>query len=85
MIYKLVTRVIQCFCFPERPMKGGDILDFKKGPPSKILGPPLNLAPAPNLIFCSGPPQLFWSEIFRCPLPPKIREGGCYHVNVNIK
>ena len=31
MIYKLVTRVIQYFCFPERPMKGGDILDFQKG------------------------------------------------------
>ena len=31
MIYKLVTRVIQYFCFPDRPMKGGDILDFWKG------------------------------------------------------
>ena len=31
MIYRLVTRVIQYFCFPERPMKGGDILDFQKG------------------------------------------------------
>ena len=31
MIYKLLTRVIQYFCFPERPMKGGDILDFQKG------------------------------------------------------
>ena len=31
MIYNLVTRVIQYFCFPEKPMKGGDILDFKKG------------------------------------------------------
>ena len=31
MIYKLVTRVIQYFCFPDRPMKGGDILDFQKG------------------------------------------------------
>ena len=31
MIYKLVTRVIQYFCFSERPMKGGDILDFQKG------------------------------------------------------
>ena len=31
MIYKLVTRVIQYFRFPERPMKGGDILDFKRG------------------------------------------------------
>ena len=34
----------------------------------KILGPPLNLATPTNLIFCSGPPQLFWSEIFSCPL-----------------
>ena len=25
---KLVTRVIQYFCFPGRPMKGGNILDF---------------------------------------------------------
>ena len=35
MIYKLVTRIIlriiQYFCFPDRPMKGGDILDFYKG------------------------------------------------------
>ena len=30
MIYKLVTRVIQYFCFYDRPMKGGDILDFQK-------------------------------------------------------
>ena len=30
MIYKLVARVIQYFCFPERPVKGGDILDFLK-------------------------------------------------------
>ena len=30
MIYKLVTRVIQYFCFPNRPMKGGEILDFFK-------------------------------------------------------
>ena len=27
-LYKLVTRVIQYFCFPNSPMKGGDILDF---------------------------------------------------------
>ena len=26
--YKLVTRVIQYFCFSDKPMKGGDILDF---------------------------------------------------------
>ena len=31
MIYKLVTRDIQYFCFPDRPMKGGDILDFQNG------------------------------------------------------
>ena len=31
MIYKLVTRVIQYFCFPERPLKVGDILDFYIG------------------------------------------------------
>ena len=30
MIYKLVTRVIQYICFPKRPMKDGDILDFQK-------------------------------------------------------
>ena len=28
---ELVARVIQCFCFPERSMKGGHILDFQKG------------------------------------------------------
>ena len=28
MIYKLVAGVIQYFCFPEKPMNGGDILDF---------------------------------------------------------
>ena len=31
MIYKLVTRIIQYFCFPDRPVKGGDILDSQKG------------------------------------------------------
>ena len=30
-MYKLVKRVIQYFCFPDRPMKCGDILDFEKG------------------------------------------------------
>ena len=29
-MYKLVTRVILCFCFCNRPMKGWDILDFQK-------------------------------------------------------
>ena len=37
-----------------------------------FIGPPLNLAPTPppppNLIFCSDPPQLFCSEIFRSSL-----------------
>ena len=28
VIYKLVTLVIQYFCFPDRPMKGGDMLDI---------------------------------------------------------
>ena len=37
MIYKLVTRVIQYFCFPERLMKGGDILDFKRGGEGGVL------------------------------------------------
>ena len=27
----MVTTVIQYFCFPDKPMKGGDILDFQKG------------------------------------------------------
>ena len=31
MIYKSIRRVIQYFCFPERPLKGGDILDFRIG------------------------------------------------------
>ena len=31
IIYKLATRVIQLFCFPDKPMKGGHILDFQKG------------------------------------------------------
>ena len=31
IIQKLVARVIQYFCFSDRPMKGGDILDFQKG------------------------------------------------------
>ena len=33
-----------------------------------VLGPLLNLAPPLNLTFCSGPTQLFWSEMFRFPL-----------------
>ena len=48
-------------------------------PPPKILGPPLNLAPPPNLIFCSRSPQLIWPEIFSPPLPPKIGGRNCYH------
>ena len=31
MIYKFVTRVIHYFYFCDRPMKGGDILDFWEG------------------------------------------------------
>ena len=31
MIYKLFTRVIQYFCFPERPMKGGTSWTSRKG------------------------------------------------------
>ena len=38
---------------------------------------PVRFSSPQNLIFCSGPPQLFWSEIFRST--PKI-SGGCYHV-----
>ena len=30
-IYKSVRRFIQYFCFPNRPIKGEDILDFQKG------------------------------------------------------
>ena len=30
-IYKLIKRVFQYFCFLDRPIKGGDILDFWKG------------------------------------------------------
>ena len=31
IICKLVKRVIQFSCFPDRPLPGGDILNFKKG------------------------------------------------------
>ena len=31
IICKSVKRVIQYFCFPNRPVKGGDILNFEKG------------------------------------------------------
>ena len=30
MIYKLVKWVPEYFCFPDRPLKGGGILDFYK-------------------------------------------------------
>ena len=30
IIYKLVKRVVQYFCFPDRPLKGGDILHLQK-------------------------------------------------------
>ena len=30
MIYKLVKWVTEYFCFPDRPLKGGGILDFYK-------------------------------------------------------
>ena len=35
--------------------------------------PPLKFSFPPNLIVCSGPPQLLWPEIFRSP--PKIGRG----------
>ena len=53
-------------------------ISFSKTTMSSLgfIGPPLNLAlPSPNLIFCSGPPQLFWSEIFRSP-PLKLGGGA---------
>ena len=31
IIYKSVIRVIQYFCFLDRPINGGDILDFYEG------------------------------------------------------
>ena len=39
---------------------------------------PLKFSSPLNSIFCSGPPQLFWSEIFRSPLK-LAGEGSCYH------
>ena len=39
-----------------------------------ILGPPLNLAPPPNLIFCSGPPPNYFGLNFLGHFP-KIRGG----------
>ena len=39
-------------------------------PPLKFSSPPL------NLIFCSGPSQLFWSEIFCPPPSPPPKIGG---------
>ena len=45
--------------------------------PPKILGPPLNLAPPPNLIFCSGPPPPNYFGLKFLGPPPKIGgEGG---------
>ena len=57
-------------------------LGFIAPPPPKILGPPLNLdpPPLPDLIFCSGPSQLFWSEIFRSPL--KIRGAATMKIQL---
>ena len=37
-MYKLVTKVIQYFCFPNRPMKVWDILEFQKGGESQKRG-----------------------------------------------
>ena len=30
-MYKSVKKVFQYFCFPDRSIKGGDIMDFQKG------------------------------------------------------
>ena len=38
MTYKLVTRVIQYFCFPKRPMKGGISWISRKGGQSQKKG-----------------------------------------------
>ena len=37
-----------------------------------FIGPPLNLAPPPNLIFCSGPPNYFGLKF----LGPSPKIGG---------
>ena len=38
MLYKSVTRVIQYFCFPKRPTKGGDNFHLQKGGESSKRG-----------------------------------------------
>ena len=40
-----------------------------------FIGPPLNLAPPPNLIFCSGPPPNYFGLKFLGP-PLKLRGGA---------
>ena len=68
MMYKLVRRVIQYFCFPERPIKVGTSWIFRKGGNLRKGGfrSPLKFSSPTNLIFC---PQFFWSEIFTPPPP----------------
>ena len=69
MIYKLITRVIQYFCFPERPMKGGDIMDFLKEEESQKRGVGVDLEKVeydPPYQLCSQPPLkllLLWATL----------------------
>ena len=44
-------------------------------------GHPLNLAPPPNIIFCSGSPNYFGLKFLG---PPLKLGGGCYHGDSNI-
>ena len=89
MIYRLVTKVIPYFCFPDLEtcerwghlgfLERGGILEIggrvRPPLPTMFIGPLLKFSSLPNLIFCSGPPQLFWSEIFSPP-PPPLKLGG---------
>ena len=48
------------------------------GPPPKILGPTLNLAPSPKFNFLlRSPPNYFGLKFLGLPL--KLGGGGCYH------
>ena len=49
------------------------------GAPQNFRSPlKFSFPPKKNLFFCSGPPQLFCSEIFRSLL----KLAGCYHVDI---
>ena len=86
----MVTRVIQFFCFLDKPMKGGDILDFSKGGNLRKEGLDLErggrcMTPLPTMLvlkFISSSEMISNSEkilqILATEIPLKMMKNAFY-------